>query len=98
MKRVLSDMYFLGRKCIFCDKYGLYKLKNKKLKCKHCKKYYSLSRLKRNLEILYYFYLEVSARKTAKEMQLDYGVVHRRFMDFRRCIEDYCKQEAELLN
>jgi len=98
MKRVLSDMYFLGRKCIFCDKYGLYKLKNKKLKCKHCKKYYSLSRLKRNLEILYYFYLEVSARKTAKEMQLDYGVVHRRFMDFRKYIAEYCKQEAELLN
>ena len=49
MKRVLSDMYFLGRKCIFCDKYGLYRLKNNRLKCKHCKKYYSLRKLRDEL-------------------------------------------------
>ncbi len=67
MKRVLSDTYFLGRKCIFCDKYGLYRLKNNKIKCKHCKKYYSLRKLQRDIQILYYFYLEISARKTAKE-------------------------------
>src|SRR3989339_1356456 len=98
MKRVLSDMYFLGRKCIFCNKYGLYKLKDKQVKCKHCKKYYSLKRLRRDLDILYYFYLEVSARKTAKEMELDYGVVHRRFMEFRKLIANYCNEQAIRLN
>ena len=86
MKRVLSDMYFLGRKCIFCDKYGLYRLKNKRVKCKHCKKYYSLRKLKREMEILYYFYLEVSARKTAKELKFNYRLVHRKFMQFRKRI------------
>ena len=98
MKKGLSDMYFLGRKCMFCDKYGLYRLKDKRVKCKHCKKYYSLRKLRKNLEVLYYFYLEVSARKTAKEMQLDYSVVHRKFMDFRKCIANYCVREARLLN
>ena len=91
-------MYFLGRKCIFCDKYGLYKLKNKKVKCKNCKKYYSLRKLKREMEILYYFYLEVSARKTAKELNFNYRLVHRKFMQFRKKIADYCNQEAKKLN
>jgi len=98
MKRVLSDMYFLGRKCIFCGKYRLYRLKDKRLKCKNCKRYYSLKKLKRDLEILYYFYLEISARKTANELNLDYGVVHRKFMQFRKKIAEYCNQEARKLN
>ena len=98
MKKELSDMYFLGRKCIFCDKYGLYKLKDKRVKCKHCKKYYSLIKLRKDLEILYYFYLEVSAKKTSNEMDLGYGVVHRKFMQFRKLIADYCNKEARKLN
>ena len=98
MKRTLSDMYFLGRKCIFCDKYGLYRLADKRVKCKNCNKYYSLKKLRRDLEILYYFYLEVSAKKTSKELDLDYGVVHRKFMQFRKLIAEYCNKEANKLN
>ena len=98
MKKVMSDMYFLGRKCIFCDKYGLYKLKDKRIKCKHCNKYYSINKLKRDLQILYYFYLEVSARKTASELELDHGVVHRKFNDFRKYIYEHQNNEAKKLN
>jgi len=98
MKRVLSDMYFLGRKCIFCGKYGIYRLADKRVKCKHCNHYYSLKRLRKEMEILYYFYLEVSARKTAKELNLDYRLVHRKFMQFRKKIAEYCNQEAKKLN
>ena len=98
MKKELSDMYFLGRKCIFCDKYGLYRLKDKRVKCKNCKKYYSLIKLRKDLEILYYFYLEVSARKTANELNLNYGVVHRKFMQFRKLIAEHCNKEARKLN
>ena len=98
MKRGLSDMYFLGRKCIFFNKYGLYRLADKRVKCKHCKRYYSLKKLRRDLEILYYFYLEVSARKASKELDIDYGVVHRKFMQFRKLIAEHCNQEAKKLN
>jgi transposase len=98
MIRGVARKYFEGKTCIFCDKYGLYKLKNRKVKCKHCKKYYSLRKLKRDMQILYYFYLEISARKTAQEMSLDYGVVHRKFMQFRKLIAEYCNQEAKKLN
>jgi transposase len=91
-------MYFLGRKCIFCNKYGLYKLADKRVKCKHCEKYYSLRNLKRDMQILYYFYLGISARKSAKELHLNYKLIHRKFMQFRKKIAVYCNLEAEKLN
>jgi len=98
MKRVLSDMYFLGRKCIFCNKYGLYRLADKRVKCKHCNKKYSLNQLKKDMLVLYYFYLEISARKTAKELKLNYKTVQYRFMQFRKLIAVYCNQEAKKLD
>jgi transposase len=48
--------------------------------------------------ILYYFYLEISARKTAKELETHYHTVQSRFMQFRKKIADYCNQEARKLN
>lgn len=98
MKKILSDRYFLGRKCIYCDSNKLYKLKDNRLKCKQCKKKYSLKQLKKDISILYYFYLELSASKTADELEIDYGVAHRRFMKFRKRIADYCNAEAKRLN
>ena len=89
--------YFEGKTCVFCGKYGLYKLADKRVKCKHCKKKYSLSKLKRDLQILYYFYLEISARRAANELNINYNVVHRKFMHFRRCISNYCNNETRKL-
>ena len=98
MKNRLSNMYLLGRKCFFCDNYGLYKLKDKRLKCKNCNTKYSLKKLKRDLEILYYFYLEISARRAANELELNYKTVQSRFRDFRKSINEYSKQEIKRLN
>ena len=50
------------------------------------------------MRTLYYFYIEVSARKTAKELNLKYRLVHRKFMQFRKFIADYCNKEASKLN
>ena len=98
MKKVLSDRYFLGRKCIYCDNNRLYKLKDKRIKCKQCNRYYSLRKLREELELLYYFYLELSARKTAKELNFNYRLVHRNFMKFRKNIYNFCVREAQKLN
>lgn len=98
MKKIVSDRFYLGRKCIFCKSNELYKLKDKRIKCKNCNKKYSIKKLKRDLELLYYFYLEISARRAANEMNLDYGVVHRKFMDFRKLISEYCNNQAKKLN
>src|SRR3989344_3880781 len=62
------------------------------------KKYYSLKKLQRDLEILYYFYLEISARKTAKELNLNYKIIHRKFMQFRKSIAEICNVEEKKLN
>src|SRR3989344_8381604 len=98
MKKIVSDRYFLGRKCLFCDNTKLYRLKDKKLKCKLCKKKYSINKLKKDLEILYYFYLELSARKTAKELETHYNTVQSRFMQFRKNIYKHCIEEEKILN
>ena len=98
MIRGVARKYFEGKTYIFCDKYGLYKLKDKRVKCKNCNKYYSLKKLKRDLQILYYFYLEISARRAANELNLEYKSVHRKFMQFRKKIAVYCNQEARKLN
>jgi len=98
MIKGVARKYFEGKTCIFCDRYGLYKLKDRRVKCKHCKRKYSLNQLKKEMLILYYFYLEVSAKKTAKELNLDYGIIYRSFMRFRKKIAVYCNQEARKLN
>ena len=98
MKKILSDRYFLGRKCVYCDSNKLYRLKDKRIKCKHCNKYYSLKKLRTDFEVLYYFYLELSARKTAKELGLNYKTIQSRFMQFRKSIAVYCNAEAKKLN
>jgi transposase len=90
--------YFEGKTCVFCGKYGLYKLSDKRVKCKHCQKKYSLTKLKRDLQILYYFYLEISARRAANELNINYKTVQSRFMHFRKCISNYCLLEAKKLN
>lgn len=98
MIKGVARKYFEGKTCIFCNKYGLYRLADKRVKCKHCNKRYSLTKLKRDMIILYYFYLEVSARKTSKEIKLNYKTIQSRFMQFRRKIANYCNQEARKLN
>ena len=98
MIKGIARKYFEGKTCIYCNKYGLYRLADKRVKCKHCKKKYSLFQLKRDMQILYYFYIEVSARKTAKELNFNYRLVHRKFMQFRKKIAEYCNQEARKLN
>ena len=47
---------------------------------------------------MYYFYLEISAKKTARELHLDYETIQSRFMKFRKQIAVYCNQEAKKLN
>lgn len=91
-------MYVHGRKCWFCSSYGLIRLGDSRVKCKNCRKPYSLKKLKRDLDILYYFYLEVSARKCAKELGMNYRTVSKRYMQYRKAILLYTEQEFTKLS
>ena len=75
MIRGVVRKYFEGKTCIYCNKYGIYRLKDKRVKCEHCKIKYSIIKLRIDMQILYYFYLEVSARKAARELNFDYETV-----------------------
>ena len=59
---------------------------------------HSIRKLKRGLQVLYYFYLEVSARKCAKEMGLSSNVVASRYAEFREAIVDYLDSEFKKLH
>ena len=98
MIRGIARKFFEGKKCLFCGKYNLYRLKDKRVKCKNCNKYYSIKKLKRNLELLYYFYLEISARRAAIELDLNYKSVHKKFMDFRRRLDNIIDGMRKNLN
>ncbi|MCK5449489.1 IS1595 family transposase [Candidatus Pacearchaeota archaeon] len=98
MIKGFARKYFEGKCCIYCGKYGLLRLKDGRLKCKNCYKYYSIKKLKTDIQILYYFYLEISGRKTAREMNLNYKTIQSRFMNFRKCIKNYSDNQARKLN
>ncbi|MEA1925279.1 MAG: IS1595 family transposase [Candidatus Altiarchaeota archaeon] len=89
MAKKFTVKFLEGRKCIFCGSYGLYRLADKRVKCKSCRRVYSIKRLRRDLDILYHFYLEVSANKAATELDLSYNTVHNRYMFFREKIAEY---------
>lgn len=92
-----SAMYVHGRKCWFCGSYGLSRLQDRRVWCSSCRKKYSLAKLKRDLRVLYYFYLEVSARKCALEMNLSYKTVSNRYSQYRNAIMDYSEKEFKKL-
>lgn len=69
-----------------------------RIKCGNCHTKFSLAKLRKDLDLLYYFYLETSARKTAQEMQLSYKSAYARFMHFRKAISTYLEAQFAELN
>ena len=91
MVKKFARKFSEGKKCVYCGKYGFYRLRDKRVKCKHCRRAYSLLKLRKDLEILYLFSLELSARKTAKTLGLSYKPVYDRFGFYRELILQHCK-------
>ena len=85
--------YIRGRRCILCNSTRLYRLGNGYVKCKHCKRKYSLKKLRKDLSVLYHFYLEISARKTAIALGLSYRTVSSRFMEYRYKMAEYLREQ-----
>ncbi len=98
MSKKLSDKFLRGKKCIFCGKYSLSKQKDKRVYCINCKKRYSRSKVKRDLEILHHFCLELSARKAATDLDLNYRTVMNRYRFFRQKISEFLAEEFKKLS
>ena len=56
-----------------------------------------MRKLKIDLQVLYYFYLEVSARKCAREMCISYNTASKRYSEYRNAILEYTQQEFKKL-
>jgi len=91
------EKFLEGKKCIFCGSYSLYRLKDKRIKCGKCKKKYSLEKLKRDLEILKYFSLEISSSKIAKILNLSYNTISWRYQEFREKIVEFLDEDFKKL-
>ncbi len=98
MAKISVSEFKRGRKCIFCNARSLYRLRDGRVKCKKCGQKYSLCMLKKDLDVLYHFYLEISARKAAKALGLSYNAVRRRYMEFRDIIAEHLEKEFEQLS
>ena len=97
LRKIASDGVLLGRTCFFCNRRPTYRLSDKRVKCRNCGAVYSLNKLKRDLSVLYFFYIELSARKAAKELGISYNSVTRRYMQFRKEIAKYSDYEMRKL-
>ena len=97
MAKNFTGKYVEGRKCIYCGNYKIYRLANKRVKCGSCGQFYSLSKLRCDLDILHYFALELSANKTADVLGFNYKTVHSRYMFFRRKIAEHLDSDFKKL-
>ena len=86
-----------GQICIKCKSNKLYKLKENRIKCSYCKSRYSLRQLSLDLWSLYYFSIESTANKTAKELGVNYRTILTRFNNYRRQIASYQEDNFRLL-
>ena len=83
--------YFMN--CIYCNNEKLYTLKTAQLKCSACKKKFSPSRIQKELDIIRYFCDDKSANQTAKEMNINYITVQKRYELFRNLIAIFLEDE-----
>ena len=97
MAKKFTGKFLEGRKCIFCGYWKPYRLDDGRVKCKNCGRFYSLNKLRRDIEVLHYFSLELSANRTASELGLSYKTVRNRYMFFREKIAEYCEENFRKL-
>lgn len=97
MVKEFTVKFLEGRTCIFCKSWRPYRLADGRVKCRKCRKVYSLQKLRRDLNILYYFALELSANRTASELEVNYKTVHYHYMFFREKIAKYSEENFRKL-
>ena len=73
------------------------RLADGRVKCRKCRRVYSLQKMRKDLEVLRYFSLELSATRAASELGLSYKTVRSRYMFFREKIAEYCEENFRKL-
>ena len=97
MAENLAAKFLRGRKCVYCGSYGMCRLADGRVKCRNCRRVYSLLKVWRDLDVLHYFALELSANRAASELGLSYKTVRSRYMLFREKIAEYSEENFRKL-
>ena len=98
MTSKIPVMFLEGRKCVFCGTWKPYRLGDKRVKFGNCGRKYSLQKLRKDLEVLYYLSLGLSANSCATELVLSYNTVRNKYMIFRSKIMDYTEENFQKLS
>jgi len=78
--------FLRGRKCPFCGSFKVFKTSRGYLHCKLCGKTKSLSKLRREIEIIKGFYRQQPGYRLAKDLNVDLKVVTRVYQKLREAI------------
>ncbi len=89
--------FLRGRKCIFCGSFKVNKTSRHYIKCRLCGKSKSLTKLKRELEIIKGFYQQQPAYRLANDLHGDSKVVTRVYQHLRKTLYHMCELEGSKL-
>lgn len=78
--------FLRGRKCVFCGSFKVCKTSRGYVKCGHCGKAKSLSRLRREISILMGFYQRQPAYRLAHDLGIDIKAVTRIYQRLREVL------------
>ncbi len=81
--------YHFGMKCPYCNSKILYKLGTGQLKCSTCRRKFSPKKIQRDMNTIECFCENLTAKQCAKELNLNYITVKKRYEDFRKLIAQY---------
>lgn len=85
----------ISSSCIYCYS-PLYQLSGGYVKCSHCKKKYSPSRVHQIKLLLQLFSEDRNALEASKELELTYATALKYYQKFRRLCAEYCEAEYHL--
>src|SRR3990167_601780 len=90
--------FLLGRKCVFCGSYRLWKTKRGYLKCRKCRRVKGRKMLQRELHIIVGFHQQAPASRCASDLGVNYRTVERVYRKLREILYHICELEGAKLS
>jgi transposase len=89
--------FLRGRKCVFCGSFNVYKTARRYVKCKLCGKTKSLTKLRREVEIIKGFYRQQPAYRLAMDLGINIKTVTLIYQQIREAIYYLSELESSKL-
>jgi transposase-like protein len=83
-------------RCPYCNHCVTYKLKTGQEKCSKCRRKFSSAKILLEEKICEYFCDDINVNETAKELNINYTTVQKRFQKYRENISSYLEEQYSL--